>query len=184
MGSRKGSRPPRPIPSMPLMDLGPEVRSDVAVEDRPDPDRPLLATAEDGALVQVGFHTTRGARSLSGHDYLHRRGAITWAEHQAALKYVVTLEQLYGATWREAGQRSVVPPWQKGAPFERQIEAASELRRLREIVGVTGMAVVDATMCHQTTIARISQERGECPHYVTGRLRAALDRMAEYWGIS
>lgn len=156
-------------------------RGDVAVEDHADPDRPQ----RDQNGVQVGYHSVRGARAAQGgHDYLHRRGSIDVAQHRAASRYA--------DAWREAGRCGCVmggagevkiPPHQQGHPSFEMLRAAETLRQAEARLSRREVEMVHRVTIQEHTLGRIGGDWRESDQATLGRLRGALDRLAEMWRL-
>lgn len=165
----------------PPYDAGPVARlahGDVELNTtRPDPDRPLRGHRG----VQIGYHSTTGARVRSGHDYLLARGTITPEQHSTAERYLTLAERADGAREFASDGAGRLPPHRQGSPSEAQVNAASELRSAAAAIGGVGAFVVRGIVVEGSTLGRLSRIFAEDEKSIVGRLRAALDRLAELW---
>lgn len=172
--SKRTRRPP----SGPPVDLGTAIRrerGDVVVEFRPDPDNPQRGTV-------------KGARaSQGGHDYLWRRGSIDDTQHEAAVRYsdayhgqVKSGCQLAAAM--DGGIR--LPPHQQGHPSEGMVDNASTIRQADFILGRDASALVQMVVIEGMPLFTIGEAAGEHDRIALGRLRGALDRLAELWDLA
>lgn len=160
----------------PAADMGPMIRinrGDVVAEFRPDPDAP-------GGIV------VRGARAAQGgHDYLHRRGSLDAAQHAAASRY--------SAAWHGAGRSGCatagllaagrLAPSQRGHPTEAALGCAADIRLAHAALGPGQAALVQMVVLRGLTLGVVGGAAGEGDQVTLGRLRAALDRLAEMWGV-
>ena len=161
----------------PRADLGPAIRrerGEVVVEFRPDPDNPQRATV-------------KGARAAQGgHDYLRARGSLDAAQHAAAERYSTAYhgQAKSGCHLAAAMAGNVrVPPHQQGHPSAEMVDCATMIRRADLILGPGAAALVRMVVIQGMTLGTISGASGETDQSALGRLRAALDRLAEMWGI-
>jgi hypothetical protein len=155
-------------------DYGPPerwARGEVERVYRPDPDAP--------------HRTVSGARVVERYVEAWRRGQITDAEREAADKWAVLTARAVGGIpcYDATGGGVRVAPWQRTPP-EAQVVAIAQLRRAREIVGRDGAALLDSWIFGNVCVTVLGEQRGESRHQVMGRLRAALGRLAEFWGIA
>ena len=145
-------------------------RGDVERVCRPDPDAP--------------HRTVSGARVVARYVEAWRRGQITDAEREAADRWDVLTARAGGAsscsTLARGGVRDA--PWRRTPP-EAQLAAITQLRHAREVVGRDAADLLDAWVVHGVCVAALAGQRGENAHHVMGRIRAALVRLVELWGI-
>ncbi len=159
----------------PAADLGPAIRlarGDVVEEFRPDPAKP------QGAPV-------KGARaSQGGHDYLRRRGSLDAAQHAAAARYADAWQGMErsGSTLGAAGSVRL-PPHQQGHPTQAMVACAADVRLAVECLGPGARLLVHQVSVQGWTLGTIGGAAGEGDQVTLGRLRGALDRLAEVWGI-
>jgi hypothetical protein len=155
-------------------DYGPPerwARGDVERGYRPDPDAP--------------HRIVSGARVVARYVEAWRRGQITDAEREAADKWEVLTARAGGASACYDATRGEVraEPWRRTPP-EAQLAAITQLRHAREIVGRDAAALLDAWIVHNVCVTALVTRPAENRHQVMGRIRAALVRLAELWGIA
>lgn len=184
------ARPAQPEGEIPARGLGKRPahvtrerwqRGEVEIDDHADPDRPM----RDQSGVQVGFHTIRGARAAQGgHAYLRRRGSIDDAQFAAAARYVDAWHgcERSGSTLGAAGTTRL-PVHQQGHPTMAMLQAAEALRQVDRSLGHAGRLIVHQVAVQGWTLGTIGGAAGEGDQVTLGRLRAALDRLVEVWGI-
>ena len=156
-------------------------RGEVIREDHADPDRPMRG--QDG--VQTGFHAIRGARAAQGgHDYLLRRGSIDNAQHRAADRYHAAwhgVERSGSALGGAGGVR--LPLHQQGCPTAAMVACAADMMAAKDALGVGARILVHQVVVQGWTLGTVGGGSGENDQVTLGRLRAALDRLVEIWGI-
>jgi len=154
-------------------DYGPPerwARGDVERVCRPDPDDPR--------------RTVSGARVVARYVEAWRRGHITDEEREAADRWGVLTERASGARACYDVARGEVrdAPWRRTPP-EAQLAAIAQLRHAREVIGRDAAGMLDAWVVRGVCVAALAGQRGENAHQVMGRIRAALVRLVELWGI-
>lgn len=161
----------------PRADLGPSIRrerGEVVVEFRPDPDNPQRATV-------------KGARAAQGgHDYLRARGSLDAAQHAAAERYSAAYhgQAKSGCHLAAAMDGNVrVPPHQQGHPSADMLDCAEMIRRADYILGEGMTHIVRLVVIKGSALKIAGEAAGETDQIALGRLRGALDRLAEMWGI-
>ena len=155
-------------------DYGPPERwahGDVERVCRPDPDDPR--------------RTVSGARVVARYVEAWRRRQITDEEREAADRWDVLTERASGARACYDVARGEVrdAPWRRTPP-EAQLAAITQLRHAREIVGRDAAALLDAWIVRHECVTVLAARRGEHPRQAMGRIRAALTRLVELWGIA
>lgn len=156
-------------------------RGDVTMDEHADPSRPLRAA--DG--VQVGYHPIRGVRaSQGGHDYLLKRGSIDQCQYLAADRYCVGWHgaNRSGSTLGELGSARV-PAHQQGCPTTAMLACAADIRAATAALGQGARILVHQVVIQGWTLGAVGSGAGEGDQITLGRLRAALDRLAEIWEI-
>lgn len=158
-------RPPK-VEAASYADLGPRIRHEalpgastarVVSTYRPDPEAP------QGVPV-------KGARAVIIYEWMHAQGLITDPQREAADRYLVQLERASGAV-ECRGER--IRGGGFGTPTERQVSALADLR-------LADAALGDDVQMVRTVIGW----NCEPPEGVdVPRFRAALQRMAETWGM-
>lgn len=144
-----------------------------------DPDREL----RDQAGVIIGFHEIRTARVLSGHGYLLARRTINRAHWEAAERYLTVVAAMGGVRDGDWGTGVRVPPHQQGHPSEAMVDAHTAMRRAIDGVGKGPMGLIGAVCLDGATMAGLSLLMGEPEKHTIGRLKAALERLREVWGM-
>ena len=156
-------------------------RGEVFVEDHADPARPM----RDADGVQVGYHQIRGTRAAQGgHDYLLRRGSLDAVQHAAADRFLRAWEghaRLSSALANVDGVQ--VPPHQRGHPSMARLSHAETLRQAQAALGSGQLSLVYNVVVRGLTLGTVGGAAGETDLDTRGRLRGALDRLAEVWGI-
>jgi hypothetical protein len=128
--------------------------------------------------------TVRRGRAICQYDRLHARGGLTDPEREAADLYAVLLEQESGARDRpvvKAGGRT--PPWLQGHPAETQVKAAAKLRGAHEAIGHYSRALLRRFIEDNQPVSLIASQMKMDEKQCMGRVRAALTRLAELWGM-
>ena len=161
---RHAERPPLAI----VLDYGPDVRlarGDVAVADAADPDAPN--------------RTVRRARVVVHYE------AMSLTEHQreAADRLCVQAERAGGAAWRPDAVVTALHPSQRGHPAEWQLVAIRDVQDAREALGEIAWRLLwDAVVLNTRLADMTGGSHGRA--VLTGRLLAALDRLAEHWRLT
>lgn len=154
-------------------DLGPRIQHKngrLEVDgDATDPDRPNHATI-------------KRARVKCHYDVLFFTGGLTKAEREAADRYAVTCEREAGARERQDGPSQHSAPWSR-APALTAVQASASLRAVHAVVGTDGTALLRLYVRDNTSCAEIARRRAERQEMTMGRIRAALSRAAEHWGM-
>lgn len=144
------------------VDLGPDVRrrrGDVVVEFRPDPDSPATGTVQ-GAKARVWYHVA------------WIEGQITDEHHEAADRYLVRLEQHQGAKEGSPTVAAGIRGQGFAGPTERQVMATADLRAADHVLGP------DVKLVREVIGWNLTPSPADVPV-----LRAALQRLAEHWGM-
>lgn len=135
-----------------------------------------------GPDVDDPNRTVKRAKRVWAPDTLLAKGAITPAHHAAACKY---LEQYQRGVLGAGRNRSVVPMrvitptgYQEG-----QMQAAQAYRLATAAVGTTLTPALAWCVLSHGTVAGWAECRGWNPHKAAGYLIAALDRLAEHYGM-
>ena len=127
--------------------------------------------------------TVRRAKRVWAPDTLLAKGAITPAHHAAACKY---LEQYQRGVLGAGRNRSIVPMQRSAGPGgyqETQLAAAKGYRDATAAVGTTLTPALAWCVLSHGTVAGWAECRGWNPHKAAGYLIAALDRLAEHYGM-
>lgn len=144
-----------------------------------DPDRPLV----DQGGVTIGFHEICGPRVRSGPAYLLSRGTINRDHYEAAERYFAVVVAAGGIRDGEWGSGIRVPPHQQGHPTQAIVDAQGLLRVAIDRVGKGPMGVIGAVCLDGATMAGLSILMDEPEKHTIGRLKAALERLREVWGM-
>lgn len=162
--------------AIPRVDLGPriagELRRDVVVVNRADPDDPN--------------RTIRAASRRAGYDWLHARGVLSDAQREAADRYCVAHERAAGAKEQRRALicRVRTLPSQQGHPTEAQLAAVRDIERAHAAIRTRiNRAVLDGVVLEGRTLDDLAARLSEPVPGVVGRLRALLDILADEWGI-
>ena len=140
----------------------------------------VLAVADPAAPMA----TIRRARVRFHYDTLHRRGGLTDAEREAADRFGKTCEAFEGARDRPApGMPVHREPHQQGHPTLSQVQAAASLRAVQAAVGNDANALLLLYVRDNLPASEVAQRRREREDCTVGRIKAALTRLAEHWGM-
>lgn len=143
--------------------------------------------------------TVSRARVCNTYDRLHNRGentGLSREQRDAAELYAELRERELGTSRiggiSEAGGN--LPAWQRSNATENQMQVMAKLRRLHEVIGPRGQALLGLLVVENLTVseiaARFSYNHPITGHrvvysekVVTGWLQFALQRTAEHLGI-
>lgn len=156
--SKRNRRPP----SGPPVDLGPLIRhqrGELVTEFRPDPDNPQRGTVK-GAKVRVWYHVA------------WIEGRLSDEQHEAADRYQKRLEQAEGATEGSAAKVTGIRAHGYSGPTDRQMMALADLREANKVLGD------DVRLVQEVVGENMTPPDAKVP-----AVRAALQRLAEYWGM-
>lgn len=163
MSNRKRPR------AIPLSDFGP-VPARVEVAAVADPDNPN--------------RTIWRAQKKSHYNTLWKRGGLSDAEREAADRFGKTCEAFEGARDRPApGMPVHREPHQQGHPTLSQVQAAASLRAVQAAVGNDANALLLLYVRDNKPASEIAERRREREDTTVGRIKAALTRLAEHWGM-
>lgn len=144
--------------------------------------------------------TVSRASVCNVYDRLHNRGentGLSVEERDAAERYAELREKELGGS-RIGGisdSGGSLPAWQRSNATENQMQAIAKLRKLHEIVGPRGQALLGALVVDNLSVGEIAA-RFSYTHPITGRrvdysekvvvgwLQFTLRRTAEYFGIA
>jgi hypothetical protein len=174
---RKRARPPVLPPSVSPTRFA---RDDIEL-DQPhaDPEREL----RDQQGLVIGFHEIRTARVRSGPAYLLARGTIGKEHWEAAERYLAVVAAMGGVRDGEWGSGIRVPAHQQGHPSQAIVDAHSAMRVAVDRVGKGPMGLIGAVCIDGSTMAGLSLLMDEPEKQTIGRLKAALERLREVWGM-
>lgn len=180
--TRRTKRPSPPAPPR----LPPSVskarfdRGDIDLDvPHADPERDM----HDQRGVVIGAHEIRTARVRSGHSYLLAQRAINPDHWEAAERYLDVVAAMGGVRDAEWAGGVRVPPQQQGHPSEAMVEAHARMRRAIEGVGRGPMGIISAVCLDGATLAGLALLLGEPRRQTIGRLKAALERLRDVWGM-
>lgn len=146
---------------------------------RPERERHSVVLVEPTCDVP-GAMTARAQPAI---ERMERRGVLTRRQARAGARvYEAWALGIVGARDGEAGGSSVHDP---GGYRDRQIDAATEYRKLREAIGLRPWIVVFHVCCEDWSIDRFANEcgRGMDRKAWAGVLKLALDTAADYLGF-
>lgn len=158
-------KPRRAVPLEVRADHGTAIRlarGDLDVSDRPDPENPNRTVRR--ASVRV--------------HYTHM--GLTDPQMEAANRLCVQVERAGGGMWKPDGVVVSLHPSQRGHPAEWQLAATRDVENARVALGKTAWAVVWACVVENRPMSAEAVS-GHARAVLTGRLLAALDRLAEHW---
>ena len=150
-------------------DLGPSQRlknGTAEIAYRADPDAPQRADIKAARAV-VPWHAMK----------------LTDPQREAACRLEVQAEVAAGAGWKPDGVFAALPLWQRGHPTERQVRALTDMRDARAILGPAAWGLAWAVVVNGVSLVDKAGASGQARAVLTGRLLAALDRLAEHWGM-
>jgi hypothetical protein len=153
-------------------DYGPAIQrrnGRLEVVDAADPDSPA--------------RTIRRARVTCHYDTAWRKGQISDAEREAADRYAITCDRFAGAKERHDGPVSTSRAWERTPPMTA-LQASASLTEAHKAVGMDGAALLAKYVRDNLTAEAIAQRRNEDRKLTMGRIRAALCRLAEHWGMA
>jgi hypothetical protein len=176
----RGKRQPAPAPLPASVSPTRYARDDIEL-DQPhaDPERELL----DQQGLVIGFHEIRTARVRSGPAYLLARGTIGREHFEAAERYLDVVAAMGGVRDGEWGSGIRVPAHQQGHPSQAIVDAHSAMRVAVDRVGKGPMGLIGAMCIDGATMANLSLLMDEPEKHTIGRLKAALERLREVWGM-
>ena len=160
------------LPPEPTFDLGPQIRhqrGELVVEDAPDPDAPN--------------RTIRRSRYEWAPDVLLRNGTIDQAHHDAATR----LHDAYALGVMGARDRLAVYIARTGAPSgyaDARLAAATDYREAAQAVGIVAMSALSWCVISHGTVTGWAECKGWPVQRAQGYLLAALDRLAEHYGLT
>jgi hypothetical protein len=161
----------RPV-AEPVFDLGPQIqhqRGELVLEDAPDPDAPN--------------RTVRRARREWAPDVLLRNGTIDQGHRDAAIR----LHDAYALGVMGARDRLAVYVDRTGAPSgyaDALLAAATDYREAAQAVGIVAMSALSWCVISHGTVAGWAECKGWPVQRAQGYLLAALDRLAEHYGLT
>lgn len=148
-------------------------RGDLELAWRPDPERSPHSPG--------GYPLVAGYRARGGADYLLARRVISRAHFNTAQAFLDVAQALQGARDGDDDVPVRLPLHQRGHPAEAALEAAERLRIAVDRVGKGPMGIIGAVVLDNATLGNLGVLYGEPEKAMGGRLRAALERLAEVW---
>jgi hypothetical protein len=146
----------------------------------------VLARVEvlDVADPAAPMATIRRARVKCGYDTLWRRGGLTDAEREAADRFAHTCDLAAGARDRPAaGMAGHREPWNQGHPAQTTLRATTSLRGVQVALGNDANALLLLYVRDNLPAGEIAARRKEREDCTLGRIKAALTRLSEHWGM-
>ena len=159
-------------PAEPVADLGPRIRQErgeVVALDAPDPDAPN--------------RTIRRARVVWCPDVLLSNNTISQAHHAAATR----LHDAYALGVIGARHRLEAYVDRTGAPAgyaDARLAAVRDYQQAAQAVGQVAMAALAWCVISHGSVAGWAECRGWSKDRAGGYLLAALDRLAEHYGLT
>lgn len=171
MSNRKKTS--KAVAGLPPLDHGPAIQhrsGRLELVDGPDPARPA--------------HNVRRARVVCHYDVAWRRGTISDEMREAADRYAVLSEAAQGARERPPeGMRVRIPPHEQGWPHMRQIDAVSQLGAAHAATGRQGRRLLELYVAGNVTLGEIARMSAVSERRVAADTWAALEALAEHWGM-
>lgn len=137
----------------------------------------------DAADPDAPSRTIRRARVVWHYDTAHRNGHLSDPEREACDRYLILCDREDGAQERRDGPSVRAAPWNR-APALSAIQAAASLRAAHAAVGPDGAALLRLYVRDNLPADEIARRRNEGRDVITGRIRAAIRRLAEHWGMT
>lgn len=129
-----------------------------------------------------GHAAIKRSRRICHYDALWRAGGITSGEREAADRCAALYELEEGARERQDGPSHHRAPWAV-APALTALQAVAALRVVHQVVGRDGTALLRLYVAKNLPVPEIAKRRGENRDQTMGRIKAALGRAAEHWGM-
>lgn len=126
--------------------------------------------------------TIRRARARCHYDAAWKAGRINDVEREAADRYAMTQERFAGAREHRDGPTTQSRPWER-TPALTQLQASASLTDAHKAIGNDGAALLVMYVRDNRPVEDIARRRNENPTLCMGRIRAALSRLAEHWGM-
>lgn len=171
-------KPPPPLP--PYLSPFRYAHGDIELDvPHADPKREM----KDQRGVTIGHHEVRTPRARSGPDYLLAKGTIGRDHWDTAQRYMAVVAAMGGVRDGEWGSGVRIPPHQQGHPSEAMVDAHTAMRAAIDMVGKGPMGIIGAVCLDGATMAGLAILMDEPEKQTIGRLKAALERLAEVWGM-
>ena len=127
--------------------------------------------------------TITRARVACHYDTAWRKGQISSAEREAADRYAITYDRSQGAQDRQGGPSTAANPWERTPPLTA-LQAVASLTSAHKAMGNDAAALVKAYVALNQSAEAIAIKRHEDRKVTMGRIKAALRRLAEHWGMA
>jgi hypothetical protein len=153
-------------------DIGPLMlhrRGWLTLEDAPDPDAPN--------------RTIRRARAVWVPDEWLRKGTITQAHHNAAVRY----HEAYALGVMGASDRAPIYIQITGAPSglsDARLAAVTDYRKASDAVGAFSADCLTWCVLNRSTVANWANNRRMHPQIAAGYLLAAIHRLTEHYRLT
>lgn len=144
---------------------------------------PRLEVVHDAADPDAPNRTITRARVACHYDTAWRKGQISAAEREAADRYAITHDRAQGAQERQGGPTASSSPWERTPPLTA-LQAVASLTSAHKAIGNDAAALVTAYVAFNQPAEAIAQRRREDRKVTMGRIKAALHRLAEHWGMA
>lgn len=136
----------------------------------------------DGADPDAPARTVRRARAVCHYDVAWKKGQITSEEREAADRYSFTCDREAGAKDQPSGFIPASDPWSRTPPLTI-MQAQASLGSAHAAVGGDATALLRLYVQHNVPAEEIARRRQEDRKVCMGRIKAALGRLAEHWGM-
>ena len=136
-----------------------------------------------GPVADDPNRTVKRAKRVWAPDTLLAKGAISPAHHTAACKY---LDQYQRGILGAGRSRAIVPMRRMAAPGgyqDTQLSAAKAFREAEKAVGLTLSPALAWCVLSHGTVTGWAECKGWNAHKAAGFVVAALDRLAEHYGM-
>lgn len=170
---KRRGRPERPEPRE-VSDVGPLIqrqRGDLKVDFAADPANPNA--------------TIRRAMRNPRYNQMHLKREINDEEREACDAYAILIETRGGARWvngEHVGGSSTNPAY-RGHPTMTQVQASARIGRAHTAVGNDAAALLELFVVQNLPLVELAKRRKERDEVTKGRLLAAINRLAEHWGM-
>ena len=149
--------------------LRPSLHPRLEVVQKADPTAPNRTITQ----AQVACH----------YDTAWRKGQISSAEREAAHRYATTYERADGAQDRAEGPSASRNAWEH-MPALTVLQASASITSANKALGCQAAALVYAYAVENRSSESIAKDLREDRKITMGRIKAALRRLAEHWGMA
>lgn len=136
----------------------------------------------DAADPAQPARTIRRAQRVCHYDTAWRKGRISDTEREAADRYAQTYERFDGAREHFDGPSTRRNYWERTPPLT-QLQASASITDAHKAIGNDAAALLKLYVVKNVKADEIARRRNENPTLCMGRIRAALSRLAEHWGM-